>query len=59
MSLNYGLKHNNIFFFQKECIQMNKEKVISFRLSKQEYEQLLQDKPSNISLSDYIRELIL
>ena len=38
---------------------MNKEKVISFRLSKQEYEQLLQDKPSNISLSDYIRELIL
>lgn len=38
---------------------MNKEKVISFRLSKKEYEQIMEDKPSNKSLSDYIRELIL
>ena len=38
---------------------MIKDKIITFRVSKEEYEQLLEDKPNDKSLSEYIRELVL
>ena len=59
MSLNYGLKHNNIFFFQKECNTLVKDKIITFRVSKEEYKEILRRKADCESISEYIRRLIL
>ena len=38
---------------------MIKDKIITFRVSKEQYEQLLEEKPKDKSLSEYIRDLVL
>lgn len=38
---------------------MVKDKMIAFRVSKEEYNKLMEDKPKYKSLSEHIRELIL
>ena len=38
---------------------MVRDKKITFRVSKEEYEQLQEEKPKDKSLSEYIRELVL
>ena len=38
---------------------MKRDKFISFRVSEDEYRQLMEDKPKNMSLSKYIRISVL
>ena len=49
----------NYFFSKLECLTMVRDKKITFRVSKEEYEQLQEEKPKDKSLSEYIRELVL